>query len=457
MGQPSLIISDNLGDFRHSYLAGPSVTRMRLRSLFLPVVALHSVYNSYVKTLRIVIVGGGPGGTACALALERLADQIGSRVQVTLLEGKQFTGERHYNQCVGVLSPPLPSLLEDQLCIPFPHHLIRNEISGYVLHTAREEITLEEEHEGASLSFRRVQFDAYMLEQVKMRGTAVLPARAVDLEFHDDQVVVYTENVPIETDVVVGAFGLDEGSAAMFSRTTAYRPPRALASIVTKYHPGHAGMVEFGTLVHAFLPAHPRIEFGAVTPKGNHLTINIAGDAVDVSLMRTFLDLPSVREVLPNLAEAGVYDPNDLRFFKGRFPRSLARGHYGDRYVIVGDAAGLVRAFKGKGVTSAVMTGIRAAATILKAGISESAFYQHYRLANQDIIADLPYGHGMRLVAIFLSRYGLLDPVIRAAHQNPTLRSALLDAVSARAPYSQVVKKSLQPKIGLSILRNFTS
>lgn len=434
---------------------------MRLSTLFLPANLPYncpaSVYNLYVRTLRVVIIGGGPGGTACALALKRLADQMAKHVQVKLLEGKQFTGERHYNQCVGVLSPLLPSLLEDQLCIPFPHHLIRNEISGYILHTARETITLEEEDESASLSFRRVQFDAYMLEQVKMQGITVLPARAVDLEFHDDRVVVYTENVPIETDVVVGAFGLDEGSAAMFSRLTDYRPPQALASIVTKYHPGQAGMVEFGTLIHAFLPAHPRIEFGAVTPKGNHLTINIAGNTVDVSLMRTFLDLPGVQAVLPNLAEAGVHDPNDLRFFKGRFPRSLARGYYGDRYVVLGDAAGLVRAFKGKGVTSAVLTGIRAAETILKAGISESAFYQHYRLANQDIIADLPYGRVMRLVVILLSRYGLVDSVIRAAHQNPTLRSALLDAVSARAPYKLVVKKSLQPKIGWSILHSLTS
>lgn len=382
---------------------------------------------------------------------------MGKRVKVTLLEGKQFIGERHYNQCVGVLSPPLPSLLEDHLCIPFPHHLIRNEISGYILHTARETITLEDKDESASLSFRRVQFDAHMLEQVKIRGITVMPARAVDLEFHDDRVVVYTENIPIETDVVVGAFGLDEGSAAMFSRLTDYRPPRALASIVTKYHPGQAGMVQFGTLIHAFLPAHPRIEFGAVTPKGNHLTINIAGSAVDVSLMRTFLDLPAVRAVLPNLAEAGVYDPNDLRFFKGRFPRSLARGYYGDRFVVVGDAAGLVRAFKGKGVTTAVLTGIRAAETILKEGISKRAFYRHYRGANQDIIADLPYGHGMRIIVILLARYGLLDPVIRAARQNPTLRSALLDAVSARAPYKMVVKKSLQSAVGRSILRTLTS
>jgi flavin-dependent dehydrogenase len=61
---------------------------------------------------------------------------------------------------------------------------------------------------------------------------------------------------------------------------------------------------------------------------------------------------------------------------------------------MVGDAAGLVRAFKGKGVTSAIQTGVRAAETILHHGISAAAF-QSYRAANRDILADLPYGRAM--------------------------------------------------------------
>ncbi|MEJ2264329.1 MAG: hypothetical protein P8X95_12840 [Anaerolineales bacterium] len=401
---------------------------------------------------RVVIIGGGPGGTACALALQRLAAEMERPVKITLLEGKQFVGERHYNQCVGVLSPPLPALLEKRLCIPFPRHLSRNQIRGYVLHTAGEAIALKDDGE-ASWSVRRVQFDAYMLDQVLKRDIPVLPARAVDLEFHADGVIVYTESAPLEADVIVGAFGLDEGSASMFARITSYRPPQALSSVVTKYHPGSDGMQRFGTYIHAFLPTHPRIEFGGITPKGNHLTINIAGNSVDTSLMHSFLNLPAVQNVLPNLQDAGSYDVNDLRLFKGRFPRSLARGFYGDRYVLVGDAAGLVRAFKGKGITSAMQTGIRAAETIVRYGISRQAFHRHYRPANRDITDDLPYGRGTRLLTIFLSRYGLLDAVLRAANQSPVLRSALLEAVSAHAPYRQVLEKALRPKIVGAILR----
>ncbi|MFQ5420806.1 MAG: NAD(P)/FAD-dependent oxidoreductase, partial [Anaerolineae bacterium] len=253
-------------------------------------------------------------------------------------------------------------------------------------------------------------------------------------------------------DVIVGAFGLDEGSAALFSRHTGYRPPRALSSVVTKYHPGDEGTERFGSYIHAFLPENPRIEFGAVTPKGNHLTINIAGKTADTRLMQLFLQRPDVQAVLPDFDKAGTFDPNDLRFFKGRFPCSLARDFYGDRYVMVGDAAGLVRAFKGKGVTSAVLTAVRAAHTILETGISRQAFHDGYRRANQDIIRDLPYGQGIRLLTNFFARYRLFDLVVRAARQNPDLRAALFDAVSAHAPYNQVVGRILRPQTVLSLL-----
>lgn len=401
---------------------------------------------------RVVIIGGGPGGTACALALHRLAGEIGVKIQITLIEGKQFTDEKHYNQCVGVLSPPLPSLMEEKLGIEFPLHLCQVEIQGYILHSSAEQITLEGDDE-ASYAMRRVQFDQYMLEMVQERGIKIFPGRAVDLEFHDDRVIVYTESLPLEADVVVGAFGMDEGSASMFTRHTSYRPPQAIDSLVTKFTPEPEEETNLKGYIHAYLLSNPRVEFGAVTPKCTHCTINIAGDTVDTPLMDKFLSHPQVQAVLPELDGGNAKENNHLVYFKGRFPRSLARNYYGDRYVMIGDAAGLVRAFKGKGVTTAVLTATRAAETILKHGVSEKAFHNHYRTANQDIVGDLHYGHAMRYLTIFMSRFGLLNPVLRAAHSTPDLQSALFDAVSAHALYREVFAKTLRPRNIIAILR----
>lgn len=401
----------------------------------------------------VVVIGGGPGGVAASIALIEGARTMGRAPRVILFEGKRFAEEQHYNQCAGVLSPPIAELLERELRIPFPHHLTRTKITGYVLHTAREEILLDGETE-PSFALRRVQFDAYMLEAARQRGVEVRAARVTDLEFHADKVMVYTENAPIQAEVIVGAFGLDEGTSAIFERAVGYRPPPALSSVVTKYHPGDEAMAQFGERIHAFLPPSPRIEFGAITPKGNHLTINIAGATVDAGLMDSFLASPEVRGALPCLENAGRFDSNDLRYFKGRFPRGLAQNFVGDRFVMVGDSAGLVRAFKGKGVTSSILTGMRAAQVIVHDGISARAF-EAYHAANRDITDDLLYGQAIRQLTITSSRLDLIDVAIRAARVDTGLRRALFDAVSAHRPYRDVVRESLTLKAALALARAF--
>ncbi|MEW5872110.1 MAG: hypothetical protein AB1894_22805 [Chloroflexota bacterium] len=390
---------------------------------------------------KVVVIGGGPGGAATAIALKQSGRALGRQVRVVVVEEKHFAGEQHYNQCAGVLSPPIAELVERDLGIPFPYHLAQRSITGYVLHTARRQIVLDGDTE-PSLALRRVQFDAYMLDIAQQHGVEVQSARVTDLEFHADEVIVYTSSLPLQADVVVGAFGMDEGAAALFSRTVNYRPPATLSSIVTKYHPGEEGMAAFGDRIHAFLPPTPHIEFAAVTPKGNHLTINAAGATIDIELVRAFLSAPYVQSILPRIAEAGSLHLKDLHYFKGHFPRGLAHNFTGERFVMVGDAAGLVRAFKGKGVTSAIQTGTRAAQTILCQGISASAF-QAYRTANRDITEDLPYGRAMRILTILASKLGLMDIALLAAARDPGLRQALFDAVSAHRSYQQVIRNGL--------------
>jgi flavin-dependent dehydrogenase len=389
----------------------------------------------------VAVVGGGPGGVATALALKDLARKNGRSVRVMLFEGKKFEGEQHFNQCVGVLSPPIDLIVEESLGVRFPRHLVQREIVGYVLHSRRRSILLESDDPPA-YSVRRVQFDAYMLEQARCRGVEVVSSRVTDLEFYPDTVILYSESGNCEAAVVVGAFGSDDGTAAIFERATPYRAPRFLSSIVTKIHPPAASMSGFGNRIHAYLPAHPAIEFGAITPKGNHLTINIAGQRIDASAMDQFLQVPEVSSQLPALHDA--QRDGDLTFFKGRFPISLARAFYGDRYVIVGDAAGLVRPFKGKGVNSAMLTGIRAARSIFSEGISNEAFRNYHRACG-DITGDLPYGRAMRAVAISLGRWGLLDTVLRLAVQDARMNRALFGAVSAHQTYREIVLDMLRP------------
>jgi len=391
-----------------------------------------------------VIIGGGPGGTACGIALRNLARQTGRSVRVILYDGKAFVGETHYNQCVGVLSPPIDSVLES-IGVPFPHHLVQRKVQAYILHGERRHIRLTEAGE-ISYATRRVQFDAYMLEQARAHGVEIRESRVTDLEFLPDRVNVYAEGSNCQAAVVFGAFGLDPGTTTLLAQSTPYRPPQFLTSLVTKIHPPPEIMQNFGGNIHAFLPRNPRIEFGAITPKGNHVTVNLAGAHVDSRDMDIFLEYSPVRQILSFADRENPLNPaQDFIYYRGRFPISVAKHFYGDRYACVGDAAGLVRAFKGKGVTSACQTAIWAAETAMTVGVSRHAFHTHYRAACRRILSDLPYGRAMRRLAILGSRLGLVDTLIALAEEDAHLRHALFNSISAHRPYRDIVAEVTAP------------
>jgi flavin-dependent dehydrogenase len=236
----------------------------------------------------------------------------------------------------------------------------------------------------------------------------------------------------------VGAFGLDDGSSAAMARALGYCAPEHLTTIVTKVHPGEEVMGRFGNRIHAILLSQRRVEFGAVTPKGNHLSINIAGENLDVQTMKAFLAAAPVRKVL-DFESAELSNPDRLSFFKGRFPISTARRLYGDRYALVGDAAGLVRAFKGKGINSACQSGMWAAEAMFTRGISRAALDARYRPACSEILSDLPYGRAVRRLVALGRRSGLMDFALGVAESDADLQRALLDAVSGNRPYRTIV------------------
>lgn len=402
----------------------------------------------------VVIIGGGPSGTSCAIKLKKLAQQKGLNPRIIIYEGKRFEKKKYYNQCLGVLSPPLGKILKDDLGIPFPFHIIQKKINGYYVYSDNNMIQLSGEHD-PSYACRRVEFDNYLFQRTKKIGVEIIPARVTELDFNPDGVMVFSESNNIKADVVIGAFGLDDGLAKIFERLTSYRQPKFLFSVVTKIHPGEVEMQKFGNYIRAFLPSSlPHVEFGAVTPKGNHLTLNIAGIKVDADMMDRFLRLQNVRKALPsNLDDILPH----LYYFKGKFPTLPAKGIFGNRYVMVGDAAGLNRPFKGKGINSAVMTGIKAAEVIVNYGISKEAFSQYIKSCSE-LTGDIPYGKILRSLTIQCSKYGFLDGVFEAAKSESLLKKAFFNIVSGQETYKKIWRETrsinLFARIGLKMIKS---
>lgn len=383
---------------------------------------------------RIVVIGGGPAGTACAITLARGAGGR-SGPEVVLLEEKQF-GEQQ-NQCAGVLSPPGSDMIAETLGTPLPGALLQRRIEGYVLHGERSSIHMDGRMLGECPDvLRRVELDRILLQRAKECGVRVMHTRATDVELIPGGAVVYTDSGSVSAEGVVGAFALDDTMARAFSRHTRYRPPVSLETMACKIHPAGLDFIPelLGDSIHVFLPQRSTVDFGALIPKGNHIVVIIAGADVGVGDMTGFLALPDVARLLPDGAAVDG-------FYKGAFPLGPARGLYGDSYVVIGDAAGMVRPFKGKGINSAIDSGRRCAEAILTHGFSRDAFAVFVR-SQRHLTGDVWYGRFVRRLVMLTSKRGMLDPVIQHASRYDALCRALFDCISGRTTYREVVLRA---------------
>jgi flavin-dependent dehydrogenase/ribosomal protein S18 acetylase RimI-like enzyme len=413
----------------------------------------------------VVIIGGGPAGAACAIKLLQGAREQHRALRVCIFEGKDF--KVHANQCVGVLSPPIEEVLANVLDVQLPRSLVKRQIFGYRLHGARENILLtghgatagDARHFRATYAVERAEFDGFMLDCARGWGAEVLDSRVTGLEFVRggglDEVRVYSESEYVRADAVIGAFGLDEALLSVFEEVTARasrnsrgfeRPSKWLKSYLTTIASTRAFQTEkLGHIVHAFLlpPQCPAIEFGAVTPKGDHVLVNIAGERVTSRDLDEFLQLPEVRKLLP------PFDDGAINYYEGRFPSAPARNSFGHRYALVGDATGWLRPFKGKGINTAIITGIRAAEAMLAHGVSRAAF-REYRRACRDLLGDHAYGIMVRRLMTWGARY-VLDPMIDVGKTDPLMYDALFDSVSGHDSYRNIIRRSLKIRLARKV------
>ena len=391
----------------------------------------------------ICIVGGGPGGAGCAIALLKESRALNKPVNVVVFEHKKFSEHRHYNQCIGVLSPPLENIIKDELDLVIPDELILNEIDGYCLHSDRLSLNLEGVEKGRSLSVKRSRFDAFMLEEAEKAGAEVMHNRVTGIEVHPEEVMVYSEGDNYKGAVVVGAFGLDDGSCRIFEQGTIYRQPDFLNTVITRLFPGPEFIEGMESTIHAFLLSHPGLEFGAVTPKADHISINIAGRNVSSKVMLQFLRSEPVQRFLPPHQRR----EKPLNYFKGKFPIAPARNLFGDRYVTIGDAAGLIRPFKGKGINSAINTGIFAARSIMRHGVSLADFKDNFYADCRDLTEDLPYGRVVRVLTNLATDFKFMGQMIAIAASDKSFMKAMFNSVSGHHSYKRIICETASPSL----------
>jgi len=131
-----------------------------------------------------------------------------------------------------------------------------------------------------------------------------------------------------------------------------------------------------------------------------------------------------------------------LNYFKGKFPIAPARNLFGDRYVTIGDAAGLMRPFKGKGINSAINTGIYSARSIMRHGVSKQAFAENFYQDCSELTEDLPYGRAVRILTNLATSFKFMDHMIAVAAERPDFMKAMFGSVSGHDPYKKIIMET---------------
>ena len=257
---------------------------------------------------KIAVVGGGPAGSFFSIFLLENAKQMGMDVQLDIFEPRDFTkpGPAGCNMCGGIISESLVQVLATE-GINLPPTVVQRGIDSYFLHmdvgSVRIETPLQEKRIGAvhrgpgPRDLKEVKwgsFDGHLQNLAKDRGAQVIKKRVADVIWVDGRPQVTPRpGAPQTYDLIAVATGVNSSAHRMFKNLDlGYQPPTTSKTFICEYYLGLERITEYmGTSMHVFLFDLPRLEFAALIPKGDYVSICLLGEDIDDELVQSFLIL----------------------------------------------------------------------------------------------------------------------------------------------------------------------
>jgi flavin-dependent dehydrogenase len=312
---------------------------------------------------EVLIVGGGPAGSACAWRLR------GAGRDVLVMDAKPFPRDK---VCAGWITPPVISELALDLC-DYGRGRTLQPITGFRTGLIGRTDDLETRYDHpVSYGIRRCEFDRYLLQRSKARlrlGEAVVSIR------RDGRTWIVNDDIRASMLVGAGGHFCPVASAFATSRLSPSRSALRRTSRRDEVPLVVAQETEFA------IPAHDRASF---TTEASTPELYFSRDLQGYGWCFRKQDYLNVgfgslnRRLLPHATSAFVA----YLQARGTIPRVQSwrwRGHayllsepptrrtFDDGVVLVGDAAGLAYPQSGEGIRPAIESGLLAAAAILEA------------------------------------------------------------------------------------------
>jgi flavin-dependent dehydrogenase len=414
---------------------------------------------------RVAVMGGGPAGSLFSYFLQEMAQLAGLHLHVDIYEPRDFNlpGPLGCNMCAGIVSESLIQMLAME-GINLPPTVVQRGMDTYVLHTdvgkARLETPGLEKRIGTV--FRGAgprgikdnewsSFDGFLLEQALQKGAQLIPERIEVVERVDGGVQVTPRGgLPQRYDLLVVATGVNTNALRLFPPLgSGFRDPQVVTTFVREYFLGKEkiGRQLGEHTIHFFLVDLPGMDFAAIVPKGNYVSVVLLGKNLNKDAMDTFLSTSEVRECMP-----ADWKPDE--FVCHCAPRINIAGAihpYAERMVFIGDS-GVSRLYK-DGIGAAYRTAKYAAATTVFHGIGEEDFYQHFWLPCKAMEFDNRIGKFIfGIVRQVKPRRFAMRAVVRMASgetdkktNQRRMSKILWDMFTGSAPYREIFLRFFLP------------
>jgi len=370
--------------------------------------------------------------------------------------------------CGGIISESLVQALAAE-GVNLPPTVVKRGIDSYVLHVAegsarietpRTEKRIAAVHRGGgprgSEDSGWESLDAFLLGLATEAGARWVRKRVEGMEWKDGLPVVLPKGVgPVAYDLLVMAVGVNGTPKLVDPAAQVRHPPETRRTYITELLVGKDFIrSRLGSAMHVFLLDIPKLEFAALIPKDEYVTMVLLGDDIDAVLVESFLEAPEVKRCLPD----GFQPTKDRCRCSPRINVRGADPTFADRLVYIGDC-GVSRLYK-DGIGAAYRCAKAAATTVVFEGISARDFRKTYlpiceRLERDNRIGTLLFRAARTQQHSPRIRRAMLRMVVREQARPGGARrmSAILwDVFTGSAPYAEVLVRGLNPAFALRFL-----
>jgi geranylgeranyl reductase family protein len=289
-----------------------------------------------MKRFEVLVVGGGPAGSATAYHL------ASAGVSVLLADRATFPRDK---PCGGGLTTR--AFLQ---CPVDPSPVVEEEVDIVELRFRYADSVERRAHAPVIRMTQRRRLDAFLLDAAREAGVTVQEAVRVEL---GDELRVGGEHV--EADVVVGADGSNGISARALGLGNDIVRGVALEGNVAYSRVGRERYTRRAVIELADIPGG----YGWVFPKGDHVNVGVGAWEQEG---------PRLRDHLRRVCEAHGLTPDELTDVRGhRLPlRRASTRIVSDRGLLVGDAAGLIDPVSGDGMYECFVSARLASSAIVE-------------------------------------------------------------------------------------------